>query len=183
MYREGLTLFIFLICFVFAFLTGRKCAKEVAVDTIDTTIVYQYDTTIYRYPLNITLPEKEVYIQPDSIDTSAVLRSYFKKREYETTHADTNISITFRPQIKRNELISANFDYRLLRPVKKKTLITQNIRQRSLYAGALVGANRDLFVLAPGLLYTQNKWAVGYNYDLVNNAHFMTLKTRLINFQ
>lgn len=137
----GLLLFV-----IFGLLELRSCVNLVQDikqnELIKSDTVVEYITLPPVTVTHTTFVETEVQTPitiPATIDTQAVIKSYFSCRTFRDSIIDSNIYITHQFTICKNFPESATTTYTLLRPVKSTTITNTILQQKPTKIKLLAG--------------------------------------------
>ena len=171
---------ILLLCL--AFFGGYKYHESTVPEPINTTdTIVEYDTITYTITQDYYFQTVDTIIDtvqiPQDVDTLAILADYFTTYKYTRNWIDTNLSVTLVDNITQNKVESELFTYKILRP--QKTIInTTNITNysRYLYGGVSVPLDNSFNNLGVNLLYADNRWYGGIQYEPFNPTYHFELK-------
>jgi hypothetical protein len=144
-------------------------------DTIIKEVVKEYHTTDFKPQI--------IYIDTNTLKEVKDTSKGFKINKYNDTINDTNFSL-FSEYLVDGKLLSVSNKYNLKLPEITKT-VTIEYRPKSLnelFLTSTIGGNKEQFNnLSAGLLFKHKKgWLTGYNYNVINNTHNITIGTRLL---
>jgi len=169
------------IAIIALFHDGCTGCKSTTRSDSTTTVSYMYDTATHHGVIAPEKPETSIlrlpgeYIHdtifiPAPVDSMAVVIAYYTSRYYERAYTDSNIMVSFKDSVYRNELIWSAFDYRLLRPtaIVTTTVVKPVAARSSVYVGLGTAVGFMGFPTAgPELLYTsktRNAYRIGYHF-------------------
>lgn len=143
-------------------------------DTIIKEVVKEYHTT--------DLKPQIIYIDTNSFKEVKDTSKGIKINKYNDTIRDSNVTIYFE-ELVNGRLLSKSTHYTLNIPEITKT-VTIEYRPKSLnelFLTANLGGNKNKFSnLSAGLFFKhKNGWLTGYNYNVINSTHNITIGTRL----
>jgi hypothetical protein len=171
----------FIIAIIAFFHEGCSGCKSTTRSDSTTTVSYKYDTATHHGIIAPAKPETSFvrlpghYIHdttfiPAPVDSMAVVIAYYTARYYERAFSDSNIQVSFKDSVYRNELIWSAFDYRLLRPtaIVTTTVVKPVAASSSVYVGFGTEVGFIGFpTFGPELLYTSKNrraYKLGYHF-------------------
>lgn len=164
----------------------NKCGDNYHIPTptirIDTTIVVD---TVYPPPVIVQLPQQPppapvvFYVDSSGASTTPEQAATVAKL-YQDSIEDDNLTLFYKSTVE-GTLLNQDMSYRLKIPkeINKTVTITTShpVPAPQLFLKSNVGLDRlGNASLSIGLEYTsRHRWAIGYNYDLLQKRHEITL--------
>jgi hypothetical protein len=187
--------FLILVVVILAFLLLHQCNKNKSIGMADETVT-KIDTLYKEGKIDTVFFPNKIYVtdwlKPEVIhDTSYVVTDgkIDTLNSFTTNYSDSAIDATIVSKVK-GDLISSQISYIKKFPkfiyktdtitINKETTITKN--KWGIYAGAIVGGNKDVFSLQPSILIKTNKtlqFSVGY--ELIQKSYNIGVWTKIKN--
>ena len=159
-------------------------STEVIRDTIIETRTFEVtkDSFIYE-TIHVPVPQDGVIV-----DTMAILQDYFNKLVYnDTITDDSTYTAIIRDTISQNRIQHRDFVLNITQPTIINTTINKTVidtcpdPRSKLFLGLRVGGNQNQAGVGPSVLFIpKNEHAtLGYDYDLVNKTHNISVHKKL----
>lgn len=144
-------------------------------DTIINTVIKEYHTT--------DLQPQIIYIDTNTLTEVKDTSKGVKINKYADSIIDSNISL-YSEHLVDGKMLKSSTWYQLRVPEITKTVHIEYRPQslNELFLTSSVGGNKNEFNnLSLGVAFKSKKaWLVGYNYNLLNNSHNVTVGTRIL---
>lgn len=151
-----------------------------------TETVFKYDTItkVIKEPYKV-LKDTTIYVDlPTKIDTVIVIKEYFSKHYVEREFKDSNIIVTVKDTLYKNDILTGNMEYKWLQPtqVTTNTSITNNYYK---YLSVGISTNNIAKVesFSLDLSYHTKKWYYLAGYDPVQKQFKAGIGTTLFKFK
>jgi hypothetical protein len=162
-----------------------KADTTIVIDTIlPAPVIVQMTRQVIPEPMVIYVDSSQKRVPISLVDTS----KHTAAKLYKDSLEDENLTLYYESLVD-GKLLQNNLDYKLKIP----KLITKTIRintpvpmpSNGLFLNAGVGGNVNAFSsLTVGLQFVSKKgWALGYDYDVLQNVHQVRLGIRLLPFK
>ena len=150
-----------------SFFFGKSRAKKEIVYKTETVMKYDTVTKVIKEPYEV-IKDTTIYVQlPGKIDTVEVIREYFSKNYVERQFKDSNIVVTVKDTLYKNDIESGKLEYKWLQPTSITTNTTE-VNNYYNYVSAGVSTNDVMNVNSVSLdlsLHTK-KWYFTTGYDV-----------------
>lgn len=111
-----------------AYFIGKNSGKKSVEYRTETVMKYDTVTKVIREPYKV-LVDKIKYVElPAKIDTVVVIKEFYSKHYVAREFKDTNIVITVKDTLYKNDVFSGQIQYKWLQPtqITTKTSVTNN---------------------------------------------------------
>ena len=164
----------------------RACTSSPEIEQPEPIIIYDSTEVIVEVEKPVpyavydtTFVHDTTYLFHD-VDTTAILADYFKTRIYNDTLVDDeDLFFSLYEVVWQNQIQTREFIYKNRRPVEMICPELPKIRTE-FYIGGFVGGNQELFGAGVGGgVLSRKRNLYTYQYDIINNEHYLSLYWRL----
>lgn len=180
------TLIIIILVLVGIIVLQRACAPTSEVDPPEPIIIYDSTEVIVEVEKPVPYAVYDTTFVYDTtylfhtVDTTAILTDYFKTRIYNDTLVDNkDLFFSLYEVVWQNQIQTREFTYKNKRPVEVICPKLPKIRTE-FYIGGFLGGNQELFGAGVGgAILSKKRNLYTYQYDIINNEHYLSLYWRL----
>lgn len=173
---------LLLVMLTSSYFIGRNSGKK-SVEYVTET-VYKYDTItkVIKEPYE-RLKDTTIYVElPVKIDTVFVINEYFAKHYVEREFKDSNIVITVKDTLQKNDILSSRMEYKWMQPttVTTNTSITNNYNK---YLSVGLTTNTTFKSFGVDFIYHTKKYFYKVGYDPMLKQTSFGIGTTLLKFK
>lgn len=138
------------------------------------------DSSVHSFEPGINIIERShkdsiIIIPAAPIDTAEVIQRFFRTHFYSWTERDSNIAITLKDSIGRNQILWRDFEYKLLKPHtiinQTSTILAPQQRKLSFYAGGRMAVDSTrIKQLQPNFGVGWKDWRFDLGYDVLQKS-------------
>jgi hypothetical protein len=167
-----------------SFFIGKNQAKKEIVYETNTVFKYDTITKVIKEPYAV-VKDFYVYVElPGKIDTVTVIKEYFSKHYVERQFKDSNIIVTVKDTLYKNDIESGKMEYKWLQPTSVITNTT-NVNNYYNYVSLGVSTNDVMNIQSVSLDLSlhMKKWYFITGYDIQQKQFKAGIGTTLFKFK